>query len=54
MKAFDTSEGFAMCTWFAPNADDLPLPEEEVEAARKAAFDYYTKSRALIPSTAKR
>lgn len=36
------------------NADDLPLPEAEVEAARKAAFEYYTKSRELIPSAPKR
>lgn len=36
------------------NADDLPLPEAEVEAARKAAFEYYSKSRELIPSAAKR
>lgn len=36
------------------NSDDLPLPEAEVEAARKAAFEYYSKSRELIPSAAKR
>lgn len=36
------------------NADDIPISEVEVEAARKAAFEYYTKSREQIPSAVKR
>lgn len=33
------------------NADDVPLSTEELDAARKAAYDYYVASRAKIPSS---
>jgi hypothetical protein len=32
------------------NADDIPLSKEEIEEARRAAFEYYAKSRPLVPS----
>lgn len=34
------------------NAEDVPASAEEIDAARKAAYDYYVKARAALPSTA--
>lgn len=33
------------------NAEDIPLTAAEIEAARKAAFEYYAQVRAALPAT---
>lgn len=32
------------------NADDIPLSKEAIDQARRDAFEYYAKSRPLVPS----
>lgn len=34
------------------NADDIPASAEEIEGARKAAYNYYAKARAALPPPA--
>jgi len=34
------------------NAEDVPATAEEIEDARKSAYDYYVKARAALPPTA--
>lgn len=36
------------------NAKDIPATPEEIDAARKAAYDYYVASRPLVPDPSKR
>lgn len=36
------------------NAKDIPATPEEIDAARKAAYDYYVAARPLVPDPPKR